>query len=99
MLKPHLISACARCIAIVGLSAFLAITSHAAESYKEDPGTDGNGKHKVGPQYKIDHDLTDRGNTKGKSFEFTMLLADSKIFRGDDSTLQPEKKEVRKERK
>jgi hypothetical protein len=28
-----------------------------------------------------------------------MLLADSKIFRGDDSTLQPDRKPVRKERK
>jgi hypothetical protein len=63
------------------------------------PGQEGDGKHTIGPDYKIDPDLTDRGNAKGKSFEFTMLLADSKIFRGDDPTLQPEKKAVRKERK
>src|SRR5207244_9457101 len=36
---------------------------------------------------------------KGKQFEFTMRLPDSKIFRGDDSTLEPDKKPVRKERK
>ncbi len=52
----------------------------------------------IGPNYQTDPDLTDRGNAKGKQFQFSMKLADSKIFRGDDSTLDP-KKEVRKERK
>ena len=47
----------------------------------------------------MDPDLTDKGNPKGKSFEFTMRLADSKIFKGDDTTLEPDKKPVRKERK
>jgi len=74
-------------------------SANGAESYTERPGTEGEGKHTIGPDYKIDPDLTDRGNPKGKSFEFTMLLADSKIFRGDDSTLQPDRKPVRKERK
>ena len=83
-------------MSLIGLVAYAAT---AAESYTEKPGSDGNGKFTVGPEYKIDPDLTDRGNPKGKSFEFTMLLADSKIFRGDDSTLEPEKKQVRKERK
>jgi len=81
---------------LVGL---LACTGIAAESYTEHPGTDGDGKFTVGPTYKIDPDLTDLGNPKGKSFEFSMRLADSKIFRGDDSTLEPEKKQVRKERR
>ena len=63
------------------------------------PGTDGDGNFTVGPEYKIDPDLTDLGNPKGKYFEFSMQLADSKIFRGDDKTLEPEKKAVRKERK
>ena len=71
----------------------------AADSYAENPGAEGDGKYTIGPDYKIDPDLTDRGNPKGKSFEFTMRLADSKIFRGDDSTLQPEKKPVKKERR
>lgn len=83
----------------MGLIAFLAQSAAAADSYTEDPSTEGDGKHTVGPEYRIDPDLTDRGNPKGKSFEFTMLLADSKIFRGDDPTLEPEKKPVRKERK
>lgn len=58
-----------------------------------------NGVFTVGPEYKIDPDLTDRGNPKGKSFEFKMKLADSKIFRGDDTTLEPDKKPVRVERR
>src|SRR6266545_4072681 len=72
---------------------------HAGESYTESPGTEGNGNVVIGPDYKIDPDLTDKGNPKGKYFEFSMRLADSKIFRGDDTTLEPEKKPVRTERK
>ena len=70
----------------------------ADETYTENPGTEGNGNFTIGPDYKVDPDLTDRGNPKGKSFEFSMRLADSKIFPGTDSTLDP-RKEVRKERK
>ena len=73
-------------------------TAFPAENPTEKPDTEGNGNLVVGPDYKIDPDLTDRGKLKGKYFEFTMRLADSKIFRGDDSTLDP-KKPVRKERK
>ncbi|MCC9604297.1 enterobactin esterase [Blastopirellula sp. JC732] len=68
------------------------------ESYTENPGSEGNGDYVIGPDYKIDPDLTDRGNPKGKLFQFNMPLAESKIYRGDDSTLDP-KKPVRKERK
>src|SRR5688572_13510867 len=81
-----------RCFSILGLLGLLVQIGTAAD-------TEGDGKHTVGPEYKIDPDLTDRGNPKGKSVEFTMLLEDSKIFPGDDTTLQPEKKAVRKERK
>ncbi|MBM3838069.1 MAG: enterobactin esterase [Verrucomicrobia bacterium] len=83
-------------ILLLGLCARLAA---AAEPYTENPGAEGDGKFTIGPEYKIDPDLTDRGNPKGKSFEFTMRLADSKIFRGDDGTLEPQKKPVRTERK
>lgn len=69
-----------------------------AETYTENPGTEGDGSFEVGPEYKIDPDLTDRGNPKGKAFQFSMPLAESKIFRGDDVTLQPDRKPVRKER-
>jgi enterochelin esterase family protein len=70
----------------------------AADSYEENPGSEGNGDFVIGPDYTIDPDLTDRGNPHGKSFEFSMRLADSKIFRGDDSTLDRRKK-VRSARK
>jgi len=83
-------------ILLLGLCARLAA---AAEPYTENPGAEGDGKFTIGPEYKIDPDLTDRGNPKGKSFEFTMRLADSKIFRGDDGGLEPQKKPVRTERK
>lgn len=59
----------------------------------------GNGEFTIGPNYQKDPDLTDRGNPKGQLFEFNMKLSDSRIFRGDDATLEPEKKPVRKERK
>jgi enterochelin esterase family protein len=83
-------------MSLIGL---LANTTMAAESYTENPGAEGDGKHTIGPEYKIDPDLTDRGNPKGKNFEFSMRLSDSKIFRGDDSTLDPQRRPVRTERK
>ena len=82
-------------VALIGLFN----TAPAAESYTENPGSEGDGNHTIAPEYKIDPDLTDRGNPKGKHFEFSMRLADSKIFRGDDKTLEPAKKPVRQERK
>src|SRR6266513_691472 len=99
MLNPRIFPAYARFFGTMSLIGLLAHAATAAESYTEKPGTEGDGIYTNGPAYKIDPDLTDRGNPKGKSFEFTMRLADSKIFRGDDSTLEPEKKAVRKERK
>jgi len=78
-----------------GLTGFLAT---AAQTYSENPGKAGNGNHVIGPDYTIDPDLTEKGNPKGRSFEFSMKLADSKIFKGDDSTLNP-RKPVRTERK
>ncbi|MCP5557223.1 MAG: enterobactin esterase [Verrucomicrobiaceae bacterium] len=86
----------ARSLVIVGLlgpSAF-------GEGVKaENPGSDGDGHFEIGPDYKLDPDLTDRGNPKGKTFSFLMPLAASKIFPGTDKTLEPEKKPVRVERK
>ena len=82
------------------LSLLAAATSlvNAQESYSERPGTDGDGNIKIGPRYKIDRDLKDNGSPKGKSFEFFMPLADSKIFKGDDATLD-RKKPVNEKRK
>src|SRR3989442_3289610 len=99
MSNRPIFSACVRFFGAMSLIGLLAHAAKAAESYTENPGREGDGIYTNGPAYKIDPDLTDRGNPKGKYFEFTMLLADSKIFRGDDSTLEPEKKPVRKERK
>jgi enterochelin esterase-like enzyme len=88
-----------RFLALSALLILLARTGTAAASYTENPGKEGDGDFTIGPEYKIDPDLTDKGNPKGKSFEFSMALADSKIFKGDDATLRPEKKAVRTERK
>ena len=56
-----------------------------------DPGTEGDGDFEVGPTYTTQPDLTDRGARKGKSFQFSMALADSKIFDGKDATLDRSK--------
>jgi predicted alpha/beta superfamily hydrolase len=82
------------------LLAFACLSSlHAAEPYTENPGKQGDGAFEVGPEYKLDPDLTDQGNAKGKTFTFSMKLADSKIFDGTDKTLEPDKKKVNTERK
>ena len=52
----------------------------------------------VGPEYKMDTLLSDLNHPKGKRFEFELPLCESKIFRGDDATLDPDKP-VRKSRK
>src|ERR1700741_3084305 len=65
---------------------------------QDKPDATGNGDVVIGPDYEVDPDLKDKGNPKGQHFEFSMTLADSKIFPGNDSTLDP-KKAVRKQRK
>src|SRR5580765_3379230 len=67
-------------------------------SAQDKPDATGNGDLEIGPDYTVDPDLKDKGNPKGQSFEFKMVLADSKIFPGNDSTLDP-KKPVNKDRK
>jgi iron(III)-enterobactin esterase len=87
---------------LLPLLALLTLTSfalRAADPFTENPGTEGDGEFTIGPDYTTDKDLTDLGNPKGKYFEFSMKLAESKIFRGDDKTLEPDKKPVRTERK
>ena len=95
MLKTRFLSTGVFCLLSIGL---VVEAIKAADVYSEAPGIQGDGNHVVGPDYTIDPDLTDKGNPKGKNFEFSMPLADSKIFRGDDSTLNP-RKPVRTERK
>src|SRR5712675_3398469 len=101
MSKTPMVPISARLFATITLMVLLAGFAWAADvnTSEENPGAEGDGKVTAGPEYQIAPDLTDRGNPKGKSFEFAMRLADSRIFRGDDSTLEPEKKAVRKERK
>lgn len=48
---------------------------------------DGDGNSEIGPSYTTDPDLTDQQKPKGKKFTFSMKLADSAIFKGDDETL------------
>lgn len=84
---------------LAGLLSVLSWHVAAADSYTESPGQEGDGSFTIGPEYKIDPDLTDKGNPKGKSFEFLLPLAKSKIFPGDDKTLDPARKPVRKDRK
>ena len=73
-------------------------TVSAEGKYTETPGKEGDGDHTIGPDFKMDPDLTDQGNPKGRNFVFKMPLKDSRLFRGDDKTLN-KKKPVRKERK
>ncbi len=99
MSKSPFLSFCTSFTLSIGLLGPAIYKLPAAGAYTENPGTEGNGSFTIGPDYKIDPDLTDKGNPKGRSFEFSMPLAESKIFRGDDKTLQPDKKPVRKGRK
>ena len=92
-------AASARRLVAAVLLALASAAGCATGSYPEKPGTAGDGSFTIGPAYAVDSDLADKGNPKGRSFEFTMRLADSKIVRGDDTTLLPAKKAVRTERK
>ncbi len=87
------------CLLAAGLAGVTTAPVSAAATYSENPGAEGNGHHVIGPDYALHPDLTDQGNPQGKQFEFTLALADSKIFKGDDTTLEPAKKAVRTERK
>ncbi len=99
MLNSNFRSVCACWVVSIVLGGPFAGSAASAANYTEKPGKEGDGDHTIGPDYRMDLDLTDRGNPKGRSFEFSMRLADSRIFRGDDSTLEPKKKAVREERK
>jgi enterochelin esterase-like enzyme len=98
LLKSKFRSVCAHSLLSIAVFSCGSRVALSAETNAESPATEGNGDFVIGPDYAIDPDLTDQGNPKGKYFEFSMRLADSKIFRGDDSTLDPAKP-VRKERK
>jgi len=61
-------------IAVLCLALAFSPTASRAQS------SDGDGDYQIGPEYKLDPDLTDRGNPNGKYFEFSMVLADYIIF-------------------
>ena len=89
--------------AFSGLSCWFAFCSIEAsaswdDNYVERPGIEGNGNHVIGPNFILDPDLTDKGNAKGMFLQFAMPLADSKIFRGDDKTLNPKKTGTQREK-
>jgi len=77
---------------------FLLAAFFSAGNAQDKPDATGNGDIVIGPDYTVDPDLKDQGNPKGQAFDFQMTLADSKIFPGNDSTLDP-KKAVNKTRK
>src|SRR5262245_20080159 len=83
---------------LAGCACSLSLAIWAGLALGQETSPEGNGNFVIGPDYKIDPDLTDKGNPKGKSFEFSMKLADSKLFPGKDTTLDP-RKQVRTERK
>jgi iron(III)-enterobactin esterase len=91
---------CVLAIALLTLSfiGFETTFALADDTRGEKPSANGNGNFIIGPDYVLAPELKDQGNPKGKEFQFKMPLAESKIFPGNDSTLDP-KKPVRKERK
>lgn len=95
----RILHACACCAFTFGLFILPFHSMRAADDYTESPGNEGNGDFTIGPDYSTDPDLTDEGNPKGRFFEFSMALADSKIFPGTDVTLDPKRKPVNRERK
>jgi len=99
MLKSRSLTAGLACFLSFGLADIGRSFVQAAENDRHPANDGGNGDYVVGPEFTLDPDLTDRGNPKGRNFEFSMRLADSKIFRGDDSTLDPVRRPVREARK
>lgn len=99
MVKLRCFPAGLACVLTLGLADFGQSRAQAAENDRHPSNDGGIGDYVIGPDYSIDPDLTDKGNPKGKNFEFLMRLADSKIFRGDDPTLEPERRPVREARK
>ncbi len=87
MKSKRLPSVCGCGLLTLGLAGLLPYPGIAADLRQQDPANEGDCKYQIGPYYTDDAGLKDRGNPKGKSFEFSMALSDSKIFRGDDSTL------------
>jgi enterochelin esterase-like enzyme len=60
------------------------------DSGVKDPGTEGDGDFTNGPTFTNSPDFVTKNVPHGRIFNFTMSSADSKIYMGTDSTLNPE---------
>src|SRR6188472_3391625 len=90
LLKHRLFVMSAGCLSLLCAAVLLRASLADDKADARKPAQAGeleNGEATIGPDYETHPDLTDKGNPKGKSFTFTVPLAESKIFRGDDSTL------------
>lgn len=76
-----------------GAGASSAGNSGASNGGRGLPETDstGDGDSTVGPTFTTQTELMDHGNPKGKSFQFTMPLAQSAFYTGKDSALDSTK--------
>lgn len=81
-------------LAAIAMSAF-ATAAVAATAPAATTPVPTNGSFEVGPNYTRDPRTTNLGAPKGKTFSFNLKLADSKIFRGDDPTLDRQRFPIR----
>jgi iron(III)-enterobactin esterase len=56
-----------------------------------DPGPEGDGDFEVGPNPAPQAEVGNQGAPRGETFRFTMPLAESELFNGQDPTLDPSK--------
>ena len=68
---------------------WLLLTVAAHFDFLDSSPVPGNGDFVIGPDYKMDPDLTDKGNPKGTLFNFSMTAAASAFFNGSDPILGP----------
>jgi enterochelin esterase-like enzyme len=100
-LKPRTFVLSACCLSLFCAGVLLRTSLADDENDPNKPAQAGrleSGNVVIGPDYETHPDLKDNGNPKGKTFTFTMPLAESGIFRGDDTTLT-KRRSIRTERK
>jgi enterochelin esterase family protein len=78
------------------LASVLLVLSNAPAAVAAEPPRAGN--FTIGPDYTVDPGVTDLGAPKGRTFQLKMKFADSKIFRGEDASLDKSRFPVRTER-
>jgi hypothetical protein len=67
MLITRFLPTGARCLILFALVVFPMLVGQTAPAYAEKPGSEGDGNAIIGPEYKIDPDLTNKGNPQGKN--------------------------------